>query len=399
MEKYQVVLFQPYLRQFVLNFGKILKHGTFVTHLKPKRILYNLLPSFDKEIVRVKTTWQHWLRRIIGIPNVRFRYETSGDILFTYGTLLITNKPYCVYLETGLSPYNYDLGIARNPFARLIVMYLATRKNCHKLIFLSEASKKSFFTSAYYPKIVRNILTKKMVVIYPVPLVDNQKCLPKKWSGTLRLLFVGQFYMKGGQELVNAFLNLRKQYSNISLTIITPIVALKKEDADNLLSQTGINLHDAVLGAEEMRQLYRDHHVFCLPTYRDGFGLVLIEAIAHGMPLIITDQYATTEMVVEDRSGFVFHNHPLQDYDPKTYQLLGKYYNPRDFYQDLFDFQKTGKLKPVENFLYNSIERFLLDPSLLEKFSIQSLDSYNTKFNQDFIAKQLDTVFLECIKK
>lgn len=399
--KYRVTLFQPYLRQFVLNFGKILKEGEFISKsTPPTRTLYKILPNFDKEIERMKTTtWRCRLRRLLGIPNVRIRYEKEGDLLFTYGTLLFSNKPYCAYLETGLSFYNYDLGIGKHPIARLIVSLLAMHPNCHSIIFLSEAAKKSFFSSLWYPKFVRERLEKKMTVIYPLPLIETAVHPPKTLSGTFKILSVGMFYMKGGVELVKAFGRLQKQYPNIELTIVTPLHTVKQEDIDWVKSIPHINLLDAVLGAEEMRALYRDHHVFCLPTYRDGFGLVLIEAITHGMPLIITDQYATSEMVEEKKSGFIFRYHPLLDYIPETYQIHGKYYNPKFFYADLFRFQKEGKFKSVEDFLYQSIEQFLIHPELLEAFSKHSLALYQRKFHPDVIGKQLEAVFLKALTR
>lgn len=399
--KYRVTLFQPYLRQFVLNFGKILKEGEFISKsTPPTRTLYKILPNFDKEIERMKTTtWRCRLRRLLGIPNVRIRYEKEGDLLFTYGTLLVSNKPYCAYLETGLSFYNYDLGIGKHPIARLIVSLLAMHPNCHSIIFLSEAAKKSFFSSLWYPKFVRERLEKKMTVIYPLPLIETAVHPPKTLSGTFKILSVGMFYMKGGVELVKAFGRLQKQYPNIELTIVTPLHTVKQEDIDWVKSIPHINLQDAVLGAEEMRALYRDHHVFCLPTYRDGFGLVLIEAIAHGMPLIITDQYATSEMVEEKKSGFIFRYHPLLDYIPETYQIHGKYYNPKFFYADLFRFQKEGKFKSVEDFLYQSIEQFLIHPELLEAFSKHSLALYQRKFHPDVIGKQLEAVLLKALTR
>jgi glycosyltransferase involved in cell wall biosynthesis len=399
--KYRVILFQPYLRQFIFNFGEILKKGEFTNKsANPTRTLYQNLPNFDEEINRMKTTnWRCRLRRFFGIPNIRIRYEKEGDILFTYGTLLITNKPYCTYLETGLSFYNYDLQIGKHPLARLIVSLLAMHRNCHSIIFLSEAARKSFFASLWYPKFVREQLEKKMIVIYPLPLIETTAHPPKTLSGALKILFVGMFYMKGGVELVKAFERLQKQYPNIELTIVTPLHTVKQEDIDWINSISHTHLQDAILKAEEMRNLYRNHHIFCLPTYRDGFGLVLIEAIAHGMPLIITDQYATSEMVDQGENGFVFRYHPLLDHVPETYQILGKYYNPKFFYTDLFRFQKEGQLKSIENFLYQSIEQFLIYPELLEAFSKHSLALYQKKFHPEIISNQLETIFLNAFYK
>lgn len=400
MKKYEVSLFQPYLRRFVHNFGHHLKHFRFSHIAKPLKTSmgYHTLPSYEKEIKRNKITWITWVRRIVGIPNVRVRFDRQGDLFFTYACLILTNKPYCTYIETGVALYNYDLGIARNPIARTIVTFLATRSSCKRLIFLSEAAKKSFFASVWYPAWARKRLEAKSIVIYPIPIA-KQSVSPKKWNKKLKLLFPGTFYMKGGLELAHAYQNLRKTYSNVELTIVTALHTVQKKDIRYLKSLPGVTLLDAKLSEQEMIEVYRTHDVFVLPTYRDGFGLVLIEALAYGMPVIITDQYATSEMAEEGYNGFIYKNHPLQDYDSTTYKMLGHYSNPKDFYAELLKLQRLGKLKPVEQFLEASIKNFLDEPKLLEEFSRHSLDLYKKKFDADMLGEKLDRVFLEAIKK
>jgi glycosyltransferase involved in cell wall biosynthesis len=399
MKKYTVILFQPYLRRFVLNFGRNLKQFSFKQVAQPPKsgIGYSTLPNYEKEIKRRKVNWKTRLRRLIGIPNIRIRMDREGDLFFTYGCLIITTKPYCTYIENGLALYNYDLGIAKNQFARLIVRFLATRSNCKKLIFLSEASKKSFFATVHYPPWARKILEDKSIVVYPIP-IEKKKAIPKRTNGTLKLLFPGTFYMKGGMEVIHAYERLRHQHGKVSLTIITAIHMIRHEDVEYMQSLPGLTLLDAKLNEQEMIDIYTTHDIFLLPTYREGFGLVLIEALAYGMPLIISDQFATKEMVIEKYNGFVYPNHPLKDYDSKTYQLLGKYYNPSDFYRDLFLYQKQGKLKPVEDFLVKSVEKFIKNPSLLEKFSNNSLALYDKKFNQKLLSRQIEAIFLACVK-
>lgn len=397
-KKYEVILFQPYLRKFVLNFGNNLKNFTFHNIANPPIAGggYNRLPVFEKEIKRRKTHWKNRLRRILGIPNVRIYFNKKGDILFTYGCLVLTNKPYCTYIETGLAFYNYDLGIAKNPIARLIANFLMTRSSCKKLIFVSEASKKSFYSTIKYSKKVQKILEAKSIVIYPIP-IEKKNTHIKCFDGTIKLLFPGTFYMKGGMELAHAYEVLRDKYSNVNLTVVTALHMLNKNDAAYLQSLPGLTLIDAKLNEQQMIDIYCSHDILVLPTYREGFGLVLVEAISYGMPLIITDQYATREMAIEKFNGFIYPNHPLKDYDPQTYRLLGKYYNPSDFYQDLFKLQRLGQMNPIEDFLVSAIEQYLKNPDLLKNHSKNSLELYDKKFSAEKLSNQIETVFLDAI--
>ncbi|MGB4942648.1 MAG: glycosyltransferase family 4 protein, partial [Candidatus Moraniibacteriota bacterium] len=334
---------------------------------------------------------------VLGIPNIRIKLTRRGDVLFTYGCFLFSNRPFITYLETGLAPFNYDVAIAKNPFARCIIALSIISPQCKQLIFMSEASRKSFLTSVHYPSWITSIATQKSCVVYP--LVDTVAAPPKNWSGSLKLLFAGLFYMKGGMELAHAFEALRKKNENITLTIITVLRMIRDQDLVYLQSIPGLTLVDATLNEQQMREMYRTHDIFVLPTFREGFGLVLIEALAHGMPIIATDQYATTEMVVDNENGFVYPDHPLKDYDSETFRMLGKYYSPADFYADLFRFQSEGKMQPIENFIETSVEKFIFDPALLERFSKSSLELYERKFSAQKISDQIEAIFLDSVSE
>ena len=51
-------------------------------------------------------------------------------------------------------------------------------------------------------------------------------------------------------------------------------------------------------------------HVFVLPSIEDGFGMVLVEALACGCPVIGTTHTGLPDLVEEGREGFVV---PIRD--------------------------------------------------------------------------------------
>ncbi|OGI34874.1 MAG: hypothetical protein A2259_00610 [Candidatus Moranbacteria bacterium RIFOXYA2_FULL_43_15] len=399
MKKYKVILFQKYIRSFVTNFFKHLNSFEFTLEHKEESTaqLYKRLNDFNNEINRVKTTPLLKLRRILGIPNVRIKFSGKGDFLFTYGCLVFGNKPYCIYSETGLSIYNYDRAIADNPIARTIASFLIRRKKLKKIIFLSEAAQKSFLSSVKYSSRTKKIFERKSVYCYP--LMEAQDYSIKKYSGGLKLLFIGTFYIKGGNELVTAFRRLKEIHRNIHLTIITSLGVMRQSDVKKIKEIEGIQLFDAKFTKDELDKLYKTHDIFIMPTYRDGFGLVWIEALSHAMPIIGTNQFATGEFCINSHNGFMYPNHPLQDYNNETFEIYGKYYNPKDFYTALFKLQKEGKMRPVEDFLCDSIERFIRNPGLLEEFSKNSAGLYNKKFHPDVISERIESIFLEAMEK
>lgn len=395
--KHRIVLFQPYLRKHIVNFGKFLKDFEFIIKKPSSGNFYqSMLPPYEQEIVRVKSSRINELRRLFGILNVRIKFDQDADMFFTYGCMLLTNKPYCVYIENGVALYNYDTTIAANPLARIFFSFLVRQKSCRRLIFMSEAGQKSFFATVPYGAQTRAIAEKKSIQIYP--LIESKNLSPKQLQRTLKLLFAGMFYMKGGIELVHAFSRIREQYTGVELTIITPLHTVKKSDLEMMRAIPGLNLVEANLNGDAMNEMYLRHDIFMLPTFRDGFGLVLVEAISFGMPIICTDQYATTEVALDGYNAMVYPNHPLKDYDLDTYRLRGKYTHPRDFYSDLIALQKNGGLRPVEDFLFASIEKFLLDSTLLQTYSQNALALYQDKFHQDLISQKIESVFNEALQ-
>lgn len=398
MPKYTILLFQKYIRSFVMNFNLGLKNCKMVLeHQQESTVkLYERLTGFKEEITRSKINRSRRLRRLLGIPNVRFKFTYKGDLLFSYGAFLITNKPYCVYLETGLAPYGYDRKTADNPIARFIISLLICRKNCRKIIFISLTAQKSFLSSARYSKKTIKIFREKSDYCYPI--MGKSDSPVKRYSGQLKLLSVGIFYMKGGLEIIRAFERIREKYSNVTLTMITSLAVMRQEDIDLVKNISGITLLNAQFGKEEMDKFYAEHDLFLSPTYRDGFGLAWIEAISHGLPIIGTHQYATKEMGVDKYNAFLFPRHPLADFDSETGEIYGLYYDPKNFYTALFEKQKRGEFRPVEDFLYSSIERFLKNTDLLEEFSRHSLNHYRKNFHPSVLGEKIENIFINAIK-
>jgi phosphatidyl-myo-inositol dimannoside synthase len=52
-----------------------------------------------------------------------------------------------------------------------------------------------------------------------------------------------------------------------------------------------------------LRDLYDRCEIFALPSRKEGFGLVFLEAMAHGKPVVAADSTATPEVVVNGETG------------------------------------------------------------------------------------------------
>ena len=70
-----------------------------------------------------------------------------------------------------------------------------------------------------------------------------------------------------------------------------------------------MQFHGRVDGAD-LRELYRNADVFVLPSEREGMPLVLLEALAMGLPIVATDVPGNRELVSSGQNGLLV---PLGD--------------------------------------------------------------------------------------
>ena len=71
----------------------------------------------------------------------------------------------------------------------------------------------------------------------------------------------------------------------------------------------GLDAHVSFRGPvardDEVRAAYFEADIFCLPSRQEGFGLVFVEAMAAGLPIVAVRAGATPEVVEHERTGLL----------------------------------------------------------------------------------------------
>lgn len=137
------------------------------------------------------------------------------------------------------------------------------------------------------------------VVINP-PGVDLERWRPPAHRGTdrdeVRVLFVGgDFRRKGGHDLLEWFRAVDDP--RIRLDVVT------REDVEPC---DGMTVHHGLgPNSPQLMELYRHASVFTLPSRGECFGIATVEAMATGLPVVVTDVGGTADIVEDGGNGFI----------------------------------------------------------------------------------------------
>jgi glycosyltransferase involved in cell wall biosynthesis len=130
------------------------------------------------------------------------------------------------------------------------------------------------------------------------PGVDLQQWRPSPRRsfrpGPLRLLFVGgDWRRKGGDTLLDVF---RSFSGRCELDIVTRA---------EVPAIPGVRAHRLEANARRLVELYRNADLFVLPTTAECFGIAAVEALASGVPVVMSDIGGARDIVDEGDTGWL----------------------------------------------------------------------------------------------
>lgn len=139
--------------------------------------------------------------------------------------------------------------------------------------------------------------------------VYQQECEKKQTGKEFTYLFVGRIVKdKGINELVEAFTKLTEKYTGLKLILVGSYEE-KLDPVDEVTHQRIINntsiVNTGEMYGDDLLKLYVDADCFVMPSYREGFPNVVLEAGAMGLPQIVTDINGSREIIIEGENGVI----------------------------------------------------------------------------------------------
>ncbi len=159
------------------------------------------------------------------------------------------------------------------------------------------------FVSKYFPGYY-NIIPNGI----DVERFSNALPFPNLMDDKLNILFVGRLEKrKGLKHLIRAFASVKKEMANTRLLIVGPDGGLRRGYERTIAKNNIPDIHFLdYVSHEDLPRYYKSADIFCAPaTGQESFGIVLLEAMAAGKPVIASDIDGYSQVVNHCRAGLL----------------------------------------------------------------------------------------------
>ena len=209
----------------------------------------------------------------------------------------------------------YSMDVEQSAFKLWIEKFFyLTSKNAN-VILLSDFTQNDFlnalpFKGKHY--VLNNFVNDDFFEVVPKENIPQPKLLRLIAIGTLKPL-------KNFEYLLEVFIHLKKY--NIYLDIFG---GGNKEAYQTIIDKEGLNIK--LMGhAQNLKNIINDYDLFIMPSIFEGFPLSVFEAMAAGLPLMLSDIAPLQSIVKENAIYF-----PLNNAEKVASQLINIFNNEID---------------------------------------------------------------------
>lgn len=168
------------------------------------------------------------------------------------------------------------------------------------------------------------------------------------------ILFLGRLNWKKGLDiLIKAYTQLIKERHDVHLLIVGPDEKGYIKKIKRWIGQCGMNYKEHVtftgmLTGEEKLEAYRSSDIFILPSYSENFGMTILEALAMGLAVVVSDKVGICSDIERNRAGIVIDTQVESAYKAMKILLENSdlrrelSINGRKLAQDCYDIDKVA---------------------------------------------------------
>ncbi len=133
-------------------------------------------------------------------------------------------------------------------------------------------------------------------------------------AGRKYILFLSRINQKKGLDLlVESFAYIASKFPEVFLVLAGPDNEGYSANIKSLLADKGLlqkTFFTGILSGEKRLAAYRDAELFVLPSYSENFGMSVVEAMACGTPVVISEHVGISPDIQSQQAGLIVKANP-----------------------------------------------------------------------------------------
>lgn len=250
-------------------------------------------------------------------PNIIISFTIKPNIYSSIISRILSIKNIVTFTGLGSSL------IRNNLFKKFIFFILYNSlKNTNFIFFQNKTDKEYMISKINY--------IKKNSEIVPGSGIDLKKFrydldFKNRISDNVNILMISRILKdKGVYEYFNVSKKILANYSNVNFSFLGPFdqknpSMITEKEFNKLLKQSNINY----LGYDKniIKHIVRSD-VVVLPSYREGLPRSILEALAIGRPVIVSNVPGCIDLVDNEKNGYIFKITDINDFYLKLEKII-----------------------------------------------------------------------------
>jgi len=323
--------FEPHIAFFPLDPNLSIRMKNIFNKRKIKRFIEgdylgfksysigSIFPEF--EFLHYLSSYRLWMK-VIDDADICFAVSGTNQCCLPY---VLAKKRFSFWIATtyfedrkqnmiSFTPMQKILNIISLPFIMFFEGLIFKRSN--KILVLSKYTKDMILK--------KYKIDKSKIIIAPNP-IDTDIFLPSRnVHEGIRILFVGRINdpRKNVSMLMHAFNKLVYERRDVELWLVGEEPS---ENLRNLVSQLGIS--DKVkyfkdVPHDEIVNFYQSCDIFALPSYQEGLGIVVLEAMSCGLPVVSTRCGGPEWLLQDGENALMVENNNIDAFASKLLMII-----------------------------------------------------------------------------
>jgi glycosyltransferase involved in cell wall biosynthesis len=246
---------------------------------------------------------------------LKLRKETGED--FSPFVKIIKNlSPTLVIISQGINfdglKLAYQCLLLKTPYIiisqKAVDFYWPSKEDRAPMLAALLKSRQTFFVSHHNKRLTEEQFGKRLansqVIFNPVKLSGAIVPYPAI-GGTYKLACLGRlFVLDKGQDIILRIMS-KPKWKDRPFVISFIGKGVDEQGLKDMAALLQVKNVEFLGQIDDIEQMWREYHALILPSRSEGLPLSMVEAMAAGRPVIISNAGGNTELVEEGVTGFI----------------------------------------------------------------------------------------------